>query len=93
MSVFAETFKNNEFLKISILTFFTCFIFWGRRHEALAFKYPPTPSLDGGARRVESPPKVCPETSKTRFPGRPPLPPTLGTTRPKSAQVSDFSQF
>ena len=29
MSVLAETFKNDEFLKIFILTFFTCFIFWG----------------------------------------------------------------
>ena len=46
MSVLAETFKNDEFLKISILTCFTIFHFFhflGRRHEALAFKSAPCP--------------------------------------------------
>ena len=39
-SVLAETFKNNMFLTtfiFDIFHIFAFFIFWGRRHEALAF--------------------------------------------------------
>ena len=45
-SVLPETFKKDEFLTIfifNILFMFAFFIFWGRRHEALAFKSAPCP--------------------------------------------------
>jgi len=41
-SVLPETFKNDMFLTIFIFAFFIFLhfsIFWGRRHEALAFKF------------------------------------------------------
>ena len=63
---------------------------------------PPTPSLDGGARRVERSGKTYPKTSKTfpkPFPRRPPLPPTLPeillkfALDPKCLELSSFLVF
>ena len=57
---------------------------------------PPTPSLDGGARRVEPPAKVGPKTSKTRFPGLRLMPPTLPKIcahSPRGRHKPNFSHF